>query len=177
MSKLVLSSRRPTNLDDFFSQMFNAFDIFEKDLNTNMFKPSRMFTESQSFPKYNIVDNTYFEKDSTTQIPSFMIELALAGYKKEDLDVRVFKNQLRVSTKDFDDELGGFKDNNETETETEAKPEIHYFVKGITNKSFFWNFALPKDAEVKNVEMSDGILKITVDLEPIKNERQTFEIK
>lgn len=173
MSKLVLSSRRPLDLDDFFSQMFNTFDIFEKDLNTNMFKPMKMFTETQSFPRYNIVDNTHYEDNSTNQVPSFTIELALAGYKKEDLDVRVVQNQLRVSTKDFDDELGGFKD----EENPEAKPEVKYFVKGITTKSFFWHFALPKDAEVKNVEMSDGILRITVDLEPIKNDRQTFEIK
>ena len=170
--KLVLTSRRPIDIDDFFNEMFNAFDIFEKDLNTKMFKPSKVFADNQSFPRYNIVDNTHFEENSTDKVPSFVVELALAGYKKDDLYVRVKQHQLRVSTKDFDDELGCFKDE-----PIEVKPEKDYYVKGITTKSFFWHFALPKDAEVKNVEMSDGILRITVDLEPIHEEYKTFEIK
>lgn len=172
MSKLVLPSRRPVDIDDFFNEMFNTFDIFEKDLNTNLFKPSRIFTENQSFPRYNILDNTYQEENSTNRVPSFVIELALAGYKKDDLNVRVKQHQLRVSTKDFDDELGGFRNDN-----VEVKPETKYYVKGITTKSFFWHFALPKDAEVKNVEMSDGILRITVDLEPVREDYKSFEIK
>lgn len=170
MSKLVLSSRRPLEIDDFFNEMFNAFDIMEKDLNTNMFKPSKVFTENQSFPRYNILENSHQEENSTYRVPSFIIELALAGYKKENLNVRVKQHQLRVSTKDFDDELDGFKD-----AEVEIEPK--YYVKGITNKSFIWRFALPKDAEVKDVEMVDGILRITVDLEPVREDYKVFEIK
>ena len=112
-----------------------------KDLFPNSIGMSRIFDRLANashcnFPPYNIVqdgNNTF-------------VELALAGYKKENVTVSVEDGALSIE---------GKCDNSE-------KNHLH---KGISTKRFKRVFSLGEHVEVKSAELKDGLL--TVSLEEI----------
>lgn len=86
-----------------------------------------------NYPPYNII-----KKDQNT----FIIEIAVAGFNPDDLEVEIKENQLRVQG----------KSNKENTTV--------YLYKGISNKSFERVFTLADTVRVNEVEFEDGLLKI-----------------
>lgn len=79
----------------------------------------------------------------------FMIEMAVAGFKKEEIIITVLKNNvLSIVGK-----IG---------TENKSSSNVHLH-KGIANRSFSKKFSLEKGVEVSDVTLSDGILKILFD--------------
>ena len=97
---------------------------------------------SVSFPKYNI----YRTMDGNPYV-TFM-EFALAGYKKEDLDVKIEGGYLYVSGKG----------------DSEAK-DREYSHRGMARRDFNVKFYLDKDVEVRSAKFSDGLL--TIELEKL----------
>lgn len=97
---------------------------------------------SVSFPKYNI----YRAMDGNPYV-TFM-EFALAGYKKEDLDVKIEGGCLYVSGKG----------------DTKAK-DREYSYRGMARRDFNVKFYIEKDVEVKSAKFSDGLL--TIELEKL----------
>jgi len=93
------------------------------------------FLSSTSYPPYNIIkdDNTY------------RIEIALAGFKKEDVDVVLAKNVLTISG---------------NTPKAEADKNIAY--RGIATRKFKRSFALSDNTEVKAAKMEDGMLVIEI---------------
>jgi len=87
-----------------------------------------------TYPPYNIK-----EVDEET----FLIEIALAGLKEDDISITVEKQILTV----------GY-------TKPEDKSE--YIYKGISNKSFSRDFKLNEFVEVDGAELNDGLLTITL---------------
>ena len=90
----------------------------------------------QAFPKHNVVkldDGTY------------LIELALAGYSREDLQVELKEGTLTIT---------GDKSN-----EDESK----YIHKGISSKKFTRSFRLNDNVIVKGSRFVDGILSISLE--------------
>jgi molecular chaperone IbpA len=85
-----------------------------------------------NYPPYNIIDSD----DGTC------IEVALAGYSKDDINVFIEDNILHVSYE-------------KTETNEE---NMRY--KGIAKRSFKRTFALSDAIEVKSATMIDGLLRI-----------------
>jgi molecular chaperone IbpA len=111
---------------------------------TNVKKPT-------SFPPYNII------KVSDTE---YTVELAVAGYTKEDIDIVLEKDQLTVSSK---------------ETETENKTMIH---QGIAERQWSQKFFLGEYMEVTGATMKDGLLTITVERQlPEELKPKTIKIK
>lgn len=96
------------------------FDRLSKINNTN------------TFPPYNIIK---LEENS------YIIELALAGFRKEDLNVEVVENVLTITGKP--------KETNE-----------HYLHRSISNRGFIRKFTLADTVEVINSELIDGMLRI-----------------
>jgi molecular chaperone IbpA len=94
------------------------------------------FLSSTSYPPYNIIkdDNTY------------RIEIALAGFKKKDVDVVLAKNVLTISG---------------NTPKAEADKNIAY--RGIATRKFKRSFALSDNTEVKAAKMEDGMLIITIE--------------
>ena len=94
------------------------------------------FLSSTSYPPYNIIknDNTY------------RIEIALAGFKKEDVDVVLAKNVLTISG---------------NTPKAEADKNIAY--RGIATRKFKRSFALSDNTKVKAAKMEDGMLTITIE--------------
>jgi molecular chaperone IbpA len=105
---------------------------------------------STNYPPYNLAQ---------VGEDSYMIELALAGFKREDISVEQEKNVLTI------------KGSSESENETT------YIHKGIGARSFARTFSLSEFMEVAAVAMSDGILKVLVIRNvPEEAKPKTFEI-
>ncbi len=75
----------------------------------------------------------------------YRIELAVAGFKAEEIDITAQQNVLIVS--------GSKKDESETKG-------ADYIYRGIANRSFERRFALADHIQVKGADMKDGMLQI-----------------
>lgn len=89
-----------------------------------------------NYPPYNIV------KSGET----YRIEIAMAGFKVEDIDVEVKDKTLTVSA-----------------VQTDEKKGVEYIHKGISEKDFNKTFALAEYVEVKDAVVVDGILVIALE--------------
>ena len=99
-----------------------------------------------NYPPYNI----YNGSNSRT-----ILEVALAGFSKEELSVETERNVLTISAN------------------KSSKEEKKYSHKGISNKNFSRNWQLADDVEVESVDFKDGLLTITLMKElPEKQKRQ-----
>lgn len=109
-------------------------------------------TEDSGFPKYNILKPT----DST-----WIIEMALAGYAKQDIDIEHKDGVLNVSHK------------KPKATDIEKPKVIH---QGITKKSFSKQFAVAETVVVKNATFKDGLLAIELE-EILPEEKKAKKIQ
>ena len=95
---------------------------------------AHLLTSSQTaFPPVNIV-----KKDEY----NFIIELAVAGYKQDEIEITAERNSLKVTGKKAEE------------------TERNYLVKGIAGRKFTRSFNLPEYFEVDRASMLDGILYI-----------------
>lgn len=94
--------------------------------------------KSQSYPPYNI---TKFDGGK------FMVQIALAGFRKEDISITLEERVLTVAS----------------ETEEDDNPKygkvLHH---GIAQRDFKQTFALAEYVEVDSAELKDGILSINL---------------
>ena len=116
-----------------------------------MFKRLDAFADNgSSYPPYNIVR---LEDDSQ------QLQIALAGFLKEDIEVTVEKSVLSVSV------------SKSYETDGE------YVHKGIAQRSFSRNWELSDDTKVKEVTYIDGLLRITLEqIIPEEHKRRVLPI-
>jgi molecular chaperone IbpA len=91
------------------------------------------FESHTNYPPYNLI------KESSVD---FRLEIALAGYKKEDIEVTTEWNKLFVEAK----KVGNSDD--------------EYLHKGLAKRSFIRSWTLSDDVEVKDVSFEDGLLTI-----------------
>ena len=88
----------------------------------------------QAFPRHNLI------KIDDTQ---FSIELALAGYSREDISIELKDGKMLITGTVDDDE----------------REFIH---KGISTKAFRKEFRLNEDTVVGDADFVDGILKVSL---------------
>lgn len=136
------------NFIDYFNNIvadFNKpFFMYDNDLGTN-----------SGFPKYNIISG---ETDNLR-----ILEIALAGYKKEDIKIEVIKNKIRVFCDKVQDE------NKESE-----------IYRGIAKRTFesVWQAGPNNSIEVLSAEMVDGILTIKMNINvPEEFKPKSYTIK
>lgn len=86
-----------------------------------------------AYPKYNLVKN---------EDGSFSLEIAVAGFRKEELSVEQKNNSLLIEGK----------------SSAELRNYLH---KGISSKPFKLIFPLSVDWKLKSASLFDGILKFT----------------
>lgn len=114
---------------------FNRWAIgFDPLLDT--FKQVSLNAKAAGYPPYNIYKN----KDT------YVLELAVAGFAKEDLTVTVKELQLTV----------------EGRLEAPEREPIH---KGIATRDFKQDFVLAEYVVIKGAELKDGLLQITLEQE------------
>lgn len=112
----------------------NMFDHFE-----SMFDGDVFSVPNVNFPPYNIVKTGDFTYD---------VELALAGYSKDDITVDYADNVLTVKS---------------IKKSEEGKEEDGILHRGIAKRFFSKAFTIADDVEVKGAELKDGLLKISME--------------
>lgn len=129
----------------------DPFSIGFDRINSVMSELQRQTMKAVTYPPYNIRktgDNTY------------VIEMAVAGFAKQDIEITIEDNTLKVS--------GNVKSDSD---------EKNYIFKGIAERPFARTFALADTVEIKNAELINGMLRIWLDnLVPQKKSRKV-EIK
>ena len=104
---------------------------------------------------FDMLENNTFGQGQQENYPPFdlrkvgendyRIELAVAGFKPEELDITAQQNVLIVSGRKSD--------------ESEEKGS-NYIYRGIATRSFERRFALADHIQVKDADMKDGLLSI-----------------
>jgi molecular chaperone IbpA len=89
-----------------------------------------------SYPPYNIKQ----VKDN-----KYVIEMAVAGFAKSDIEVTLEGNKLVIK--------GSTEDSDVEDTES-------YLFKGIANRNFQRTFTLADKIEIKDAELVNGMLKV-----------------
>ena len=118
----------------------------------DMFRQLDAFTDSNAgnYPPYNII-----RLDDDSQ----QLQIALAGWSRDEIEVSVERNVLNVNTNQIhvdDDE---------------------YVHKGISSRSFSRNWELSQDTKVGEVKYLNGMLFITLCKEiPDEHKRQVLPI-
>ena len=109
------------------------------------------FETHTNYPPYNLV------KESSTD---FRLEIALAGHKKEDIEVTTEWNKLFVEAKKV----------NDTDDE--------YLHQGLAKRAFTRTWTLSDDVEVKDVYFEDGLLTIKIKrVIPEHQKKKVYELK
>ena len=141
----IFNQLRPVTVG--FDNMFDHFErMFDGDVAT--------FQTQVNFPPYNIVKTGDFTYD---------VELALAGFSKDDITVDYADNLLTVKSvkkEKADDDKDGV---------------LH---RGISKRMFSKAFTIADDVEVKGAELKDGLLKISLErIVPEGKKPRNIEIK
>ena len=107
------------------------------------------YTES-SYPRYNIIESG----------GNYRIEIALPGWKKNELEVIIDGEELQLKGK----------------KEQKLNSDERFVHQGLSLKSFERRFILNADLQVENVNLQDGLLTITLSRTP-NSKRKILEIK
>ena len=103
-----------------------------------------------TYPPYNIRktgENTY------------VIEMAVAGFGKQDIEITIEDSTLKVT-------------GNVTHSD-----EKNYIFKGIAERPFVRTFTLADTVEIKNAELSNGMLRIILDNMVPQKKARTVKIQ
>ena len=106
--------------------------------------------ETGGFPPYNIRKTDDFKH---------VIEIALAGFSKDEIEVILTDGVLEIKSKN---------------TVTSDKPKDDLIHKGIAKRAFTRKFTLADDIEIKDAKLVNGLLLI--DLEQIVPEHKKPKI-
>jgi molecular chaperone IbpA len=125
----IFNQLRPVTVG--FDSVFDNFErMFDHDFDT---------IKVSSFPFYNIVK---------TDKNKYDVEMALAGYGKDDIIVSLEESVLTIKSKPYNDD----KDK-----------DTEYEHKGISKRFFTKSFTVADDVEVKGAELKDGLLKVSLE--------------
>ena len=133
---------------DLFKDPF--FIGFDRALNT--WSNAQTISSATNYPPYNVIK---IDEDN------FVVELAVAGFAKTDIDLSTADGKLIVK--------------GELSTEDNDSKFIH---RGIAARKFTREWALGEYMEVKAAELKDGMLKIDiVRILPEEKKPKTIKIK
>lgn len=114
------------------------------------------FNSNVTYPPYNII-----QVDEDT----FVVELALAGFGMDNLEITQNRNKLTISGKKAESLMANGDD-------------IVYLHKGISSREFSREFVLAEHVTVKGAEFENGIVSITLNRElPEEMKPRTIDIK
>lgn len=123
-----------------FDEQFNKIAQLHDDLTKNI----------PNYPPYNIRKTG----DST-----YVIELAVAGFGKQEIDITLDDNKLIIS--------GNAKDDSE-----------NFLFRGIANRAFTRTFALDEKIEIQDASLVNGMLKIALErIIPEHKKPKKIEVK
>ena len=111
-------TRNSIGMDEYFDRLFHLHET------------------TTNYPPYNLVQVNNVESK---------LELALAGFKKKEVNVYTQDGKLFIE---------GQKEDKETDT--------NYLHKGLAQRSFTRAWTLSDDTEVRSVDFEDGLLTVTL---------------
>ena len=129
----ALTTEGSDALDKLFGKNLNDLFGFDHFANFGM-------VDNPSYPPYNVTKS----KDGT----EYVISVAVAGLDKNDINVSIQDESKLVISYDSTDS-----------TEEEASDFIH---RGIATRAFESRFSLPKDSEVVDCSLTNGMLSVTI---------------
>jgi molecular chaperone IbpA len=132
---MFLTSVSSNELDRFFRHSINVFDRLDDVFQEHHFSS----TVASSFPPHNIR-----QKDN-----SYLIEMAIAGFSKDEITVTKEKDYLRIEGK--------------KEEQSDADEFLTY--RGIAARSFKKSFVLGEHMKVLAADIRDGMLYIGLEKE------------
>ena len=109
-------NKNSIGMDEYFDRLFNLHET------------------TKNYPPFNLVQVSNVES---------RLEIALAGFKKKEVNVYTQDGKLFVE---------GQKEDKETETD--------YLHKGLAQRSFTRAWTLADDTEVRSVDFEDGLLTV-----------------
>lgn len=140
----IFNQLRPVTVG--FDPMFDRFE--------RMFDDDFFNTPSGNYPPYNIVKTGDYTYD---------IELALAGFNKNDIDVT------------YEDGVVTVKSIHETKEQEEKAGVLH---RGISKRHFTKSFTIADDVVVDGAELKDGLLRISLErIIPEAKKARSIEVK
>jgi len=135
-----------------FDNAFDSWDRFFTD--EGDFKLTSAVTSS--FPAYDIIKKNDHQ---------YQIQLALAGFSKDDIEVEVKENILSIRSIEKKDD----------EVETDDGSVIH---RGIAKRHFERTFTIADDTVVKSAELKDGLLSVELErIIPEEKKARLIDIK
>jgi len=108
--------------------------------------------QQTSYPPYNInkIDDL-----------NYQIEMALAGFNRNDIEIKSALSQLTIKSVENDDK--------------EEKETLH---RGISKRKFSRTFTLAEDIKVNGAELKDGMLLVELEkIVPEEKKPRTIDIK
>ena len=138
MTLTTFNKLRPYSVG--FDDIFNQFDRL-------------LDTPAPSYPPYNLIKSKDGEK--------YKIQLALAGWSKDDVEIEVKENTLTVNSK---------KDMVENDEE--------HLYKGISTRAFERSWTLADDMKVHGAKFENGLLEISLErIIPEEKKPKTIDIQ
>ncbi len=129
----------------------NVFDHFERMFNDDFFN-----VPTVNYPPYNIVK---------TGANTYNVEVALAGFSRDDVSVEFAEGILTIKSKDKT-----ASDKQDTDGDI-----IH---KGISKRYFSKSFTVSDDVEIKGAELKDGLLTVSLErIVPESKKARVIDIK
>lgn len=129
----------------------NVFDHFERMFNDDFFN-----VPTVNYPPYNIVK---------TGVNTYNVEVALAGFSRDDVSVEFAEGILTIKS----------KDKTVSEKQDADGDIIH---KGISKRYFSKSFTVSDDVEIKGAELKDGLLTVSMErIVPESKKARVIEIK
>ena len=117
---------------------WDVYSPFNVGLDDIFHRLESMSSTNTNYPPYNLikVDNTTYE-----------IEIALAGFSKDEITVETETNVLKVASK----------------TKTGAKEQVTYLHQGLSKRAFTNTWQLGDDVKVSDVSFQDGLLSVRLE--------------
>jgi len=110
-----------------------------------------MTGHNTNYPPYNIIKH-----DSS----NYEIEIALAGFKAEEIEVTTESNILRIASR-----------------HQKGNPDVSYVHKGLSKRSFNNSWQLADDVRVTDVQYVDGLLSVSLEkIIPEHQKKVTYTI-
>ena len=126
----------------------NLFDDFDRIYKFNS-------DSINHYPPYNI------RKINDTD---YVIELAVAGFGKKDIEVKSQENTLTIKSKDKKDEV--------------LEKDESVLHRGISQRSFKRSFTVAEDVVVKGADLKDGLLSVKLErIIPDEKKPKIIDIK
>ena len=141
----IFNTLRPFSIG--FDDMFDQFE--------NMLGNGGLAMQS-NYPPYNI---------RKTGKDNYAIEVALAGFSKDDVEVEFEDNLLTVRTKQVD----------KSNENSDGSEIIH---KGISQRQFARSFTIAEDVKINDATLKDGLLTIACErIVPEYKKKKLIKIK